>query len=228
MHSHTALPEVNQSSKPDTSVIFFPLLTLTLIMWVLYRSLFTFPVWFDETVGKAVFFGLPVWLYITASRDKKIIDSFASYKMQHGLLLGLALGGVFGFVGSLLALAQKGGGVEAVWLFSSMVFWREFLLALLTAFWETLLFYSFVMTVIEHKFASWTMLQQVLITSLIFVLFHIPNTMLRFGPAAVLPQLTLLFLFAIGQAYLFTSSKNAYALVLSHAIWGMVLLIHTW
>lgn len=226
MHSRTAQPATHE--KPDTSILFLPLLTLTLIMWVLYRSLFTFPVWFDETVGKAVFFGLPVWLFITATRTTSIMDSFAGYKMKYGLMLGIALGGIFGFVGSLLSLAQRGQVVEAVWLFNEMSFWREFFLALLTAFWETLLFFSFVMTMVQQKYRHWTDLQQILLVTLIFVLFHIPNALLRYSPEAVAGQVMLLGMFGLGQAYLFASSKNAYALVLSHAIWGMVLLIHSW
>lgn len=225
MHSHTPKPD---SVKPDATVIFFPLLTLTLIMWVLYRMLFSFPIWFDETVGKAIFFGVPVWLYVVATKNKSVLESFSSYKMQSGLLLGLAVGGVFGFVGSLLALAQRGGSVQAVWLFNSTEFWREFILALLTAFWETLLFYSLVMTVVQKRYAGWALWQHILLVALIFVIFHIPNTLLRFGPQFVPGQLMLLLLFAIGQASLFAATGNGYALVLSHAIWGMILLIHSW
>lgn len=212
----------------DSHIAFFPLLTLIFILWILYRSIFQFPVWFDETIGKAVFFGLPVWLYIAISRSDSITDTFASYKLKSGLLMGLAVGGVFGFVASLIAIAQRGGVVDAVWLFNSELFWREFLLAMLTAFWETLLFYSFALTVIQEKFTSWSVNKQVLLAAVIFLLFHIPNTIMRFDLVAITPQLMLMFLFGLGQAYLFIARRNAYALILSHAIWGMVLLVHFW
>jgi hypothetical protein len=225
MHSHTNAPATH---KPDSTVIFFPLLTLTLVMWVIYRSLFTFPVWFDETVGKAIFFGVPVWLYVTVTRSRTVLDSFASHKVKHGLLLGLAIGGIFGFVGSILSLISKSSGVEAVMLFNSTQFWREFMLAMLTAFWETLLFFSFVMAALEKKYGDWSVWQVIVLTSVIFVLFHIPNTFLRFATPQVSAQLSLLALFAVGQASLFAATRNGYALVLSHAIWGMVLLIHSW
>src|SRR5690606_32662260 len=97
-----------------------------------------------------------------------------------------------------------------------------------TAFWETLLFYSFALTVIQEKFSEWTVSKQAVLAAIIFLLFHIPNTLVRFEMMAVLPQLLLLFLFALGQAYLFAVRRNAYALILSHAIWGMVLLVHFW
>lgn len=212
--------------KVDSNVIFFPIVLLTFVLWVLYRSLFTFPVWFDETIGKALFFGIPVWVYITITGNKSITDSFAPYKLQSGLLLGLAVGGIFGFTVSLLSLLQRGAVVEAVLLFESPIFWREFLLALLTAFWETLLFFSFIQTVLEEKFPSWSTAVTVFVSGLLFLVFHMPNAILRFEGSDILSQAILLLLFAVGQGYLFVSRKNAYALVLSHCIWGLVLVFH--
>jgi hypothetical protein len=208
------------------TIVFFPLVILTLIFWFLYRSLFAFPVWFDETVGKAIFFGLPVWLYLSVGESKSVLETFALHKLKTGLLLGITVGGVFGFVFSILSILQSGGVVQAVYLFDSSVFWYEFMLAIFTAFWETLLFYSFMMTVIREKFPNWSISKHVLLTASIFLIFHLPNTLIRYDTVLILPQLFTLFLFAIGQGFLFYSRKNAYALVLSHAIWGMVLLVH--
>lgn len=213
-------------SKNSATVVFFPLVILTLILWFLYRGLFNFPVWFDETIGKALFFGLPVWLYLSVSSDKSVLKTFSPEKIKSGLLLGLAVGGVFGFVFSLLSILQSGGVVQAVNLFESSRFWYEFTLAIFTGFWETLLFFSFVMTLIREKFPKWSILKHIVVTAFIFLLFHIPNAFLRYDLSLVAPQLFTLLLFAIGQGFLFYSRKNAYALVLSHAIWGMVLLVH--
>ncbi len=213
-------------SQNKATVVFFPLVILTLILWFLYRSLFSFPVWFDETVGKAIFFGLPVWLYLSINESKSVIKTFAPEKLKTGLLLGITIGGVFGFVFSLMSIIQSGGVVQSVALFESNLFWYEFALAIFTAFWETLLFYSFIMTVIQEKFVKWSMFKQIWLTALIFLIFHIPNAFLRYEPSLVLPQLFTLLLFAVGQGFLFYSKKNSYALVLSHAIWGMVLLVH--
>lgn len=223
----------NKSQQEKTKVLsrhilFFPLLTMVLVLWLLYRSLFNFPVWFDETVGKALFFGLPVWVYVTVTGYEKIVETFASYKLKEGLLLGIAIGGIYGFVMSILSLAQSGATVEAVMLFDSPLFWQEFSLALLTSFWETLLFFSFVMTIILEKYKKWSMTKSVLFTAVIFLIFHIPNTFLRFSGVQVASQLFILALFAIGQALLFYDRRNAFALVLSQAIWGMVLLVHAW
>lgn len=218
----------SSSTKSQALIAFYPILVLTFILWVLYRTLFNFPVWFDEIFGKALFFGFPVWLYITISGSNSIQDSFAAYRLQSGLLLGLAVGGIFGFTTSLLSLFQQGRVIEQAWLFSSEIFWQEFSLAVFTAFWETVLFYSFVMTVIQQKYPKWTVWKQALLTAGIFVLFHIPQLFMQLDPMVAFGQLFILLLFAIGQAYLYEARHNGYALVLSHAIWGMVLLTHGW
>lgn len=207
-------------------IIFFPLLLLTLVLWILYRALFVFPVWFDESFGKGLFFGLPVWFYIVITQSEAIKDTFSRYKLQSGLLLGLAVGGIFGFTTIIMSLLQTGATPQAVPLFSSPNFWQEFLLALLTAFWETLLFFSFVMVVIQQKYAKLPLTMQLTMVVVIFMLFHLPNIVLRFQGVAILSQVFLLSLFALGQALLFASRRNFYALVISHAIWGMVLLVH--
>ena len=207
-------------------VIFYPLIILTFLLWVLYRQLFVFPVWFDEVLGKAVFFGLPVWLYINVTNNRIILNSFARNKLKSGLLLGVAVGGIYGFVSSIMSLLTRGGQVQSALLFSSNLFWWEFFLAMMTAFWETLFFYSFVMIALKQKYPHWSLLKQILTTAIIFLLFHLPNAFLRFDGAMIVFQVGLLFAFAVGQAFLFARRENFYALVLSHAIWGMVLLVH--
>lgn len=216
----------SRASKSVRHLAFFPIVFLVLLLWVLYRNLFAFPVWFDESIGKAIFFGLPVWAYVIIANAKMIPHSFAFSKMRRGLMMGIAVGGIFGFIASLLGIVQHGGAVKPALLFTADAFWWEFFLAMLTSFWETLFFYSFVMLVINQKFAHWDLLKRILLVSAIFTIFHLPNTVLRFDGMAIAYQVFLLSLFSIGQALLFESENNAYALVLSQAIWGMVLLVH--
>jgi len=205
---------------------FFPLLALTFIVWVIYRALFKFPVIFDETIGKAIFFGLPVWLYITMTGSRSIVDTLSVMKFKRGLLLGIAIGGLYGFLAVILKAFIDGGQVQSVAFFSSTEFWWQFFLSLLTGFWETLIFYSWVMVVVQEKMSKWSLFQQVLLVSFIFTLFHIPNAILRFSGSAIVVYSILMFAFGIGQALLFTYRRNAYALIISQALWGMVLLIH--
>lgn len=218
---------VTQASPISQHIAFIPLLLLVFVMWCIYRYLFKFPVWFDESIGKAVFFGLPVWLYVSITRSRSISETVSPRYLQSGLWMGLAIGGLFGFAGTIASLLRRGIVIQAAPLFAAEGFWWEFFLAMMTGFWESLFFYCWIMTVIMEKFRKWSLLNQVVVTALIFLAFHIPNTLLRFDLSLVGGQLFLLFFFAVGQAFLFSRVRNIYALALSHAIWGMVLLVHT-
>lgn len=220
----------SKKNKLGTKVIkheaFLPILLLTFFLWFFYRSIFHFPVWFDESIGKLVFFALPVLLYVSISGSKEIFETFSFKKLKPGLLLGLAIGGVFGFSGAILGAISRGGSVSLVPYYFADWFWKEMFLAILTGFWETLFFYSFVMVIIDDKFSHFSLTKRVSLVALIFLLFHLPNIFARFSPAEMFLQILLLFTFACGQALIFYKRRNAYMLILVQAIWGMVLLIH--
>jgi len=226
-HSAPA-PKSTQPSQSALSSrsIFWSLLLLSLGLWVAYRALFSFPVWFDETIGKALFFGLPVWIYVVATNFKQVGASFGSNRLENGLLLGLAIGGAYGFVTAILSLLQSGSTVAAAPLFASQAFWYEFGLAIFTGFWETLFFFSWIGSAIFALYKHWTLPSQVIVISGIFLIFHLPNIILRFSGAGEWGMVMMLLLFALGQTLLFFEYKNSYALILSQAIWGMVLLVY--
>lgn len=213
------IPKINHK-------VLWPFIILVGVLWFIYRAVFNFGVFFDESIGKAIFFGFPVWLYISISNFTDIPESLSFKKMHKGMLLGIAYGGIYGFAAAITSYALNKSGVQSAELFMSSAFWWEFFLALLTAFWETLFFFSFIMLSLEDKMKKWGLTKLVLVTALIFALFHTPNAILRFDLSMVLFQVILMFIFGLGQALLFAKEKNAYALMISHAIWGMVLLIH--
>lgn len=209
-------------------LLFFFILSLTFVLWWLYRLVLpAFPTWFDETVGKALFFGLPVWLFLTATQDKQVWKSFAWEKFEPGILTGVAFGGIYGFVTSILLLLSAGTSVQPAQLFLSPQFWTEFMLAMFTGFWETLLFFSVTQTMLQKYFPKLSLNYLVIIVSAIFVAFHLPNMILRADVLAVAWQVLLLALFAGGQSLIFAQTKNSYTLILSQAFWGMVLLTHS-
>jgi len=216
----------SQSSVAGGNLVFIPLLIVCLLVWLIYRLVFSFPIWFDESIGKALFFGLPVWLYISITGDRVIPETFAPRKIRSGLLLGIAVGGLYGFAVSFLSLFRPGIVVIPVPLFSSPDFWGEFILAVLTGFWETLFFYSWIMTTVFQKYAHKSLFYQLVLVASIFLVFHLPNIVLRTGWGSLFSFGPLLFLFALGQALLFLQNRNGYTLAMSQAIWGLALLIH--
>lgn len=185
----TSKSSTQPESQLQQHILFVPILILSLVLWYLYRGLFSFPVWFDETLGKALFLGLPVWLYAVSSNYKGIGNSFSKGKLEQGLLLGLAVGGIYGFTTAIVSIAQSGSVVQAAPLFTSNMFWYEFALAMFTGFWETLFFYAFVANVVFEKYSSWSLIWQFLLIVVIFLLFHIPNTWLRYTGSAVTAQM---------------------------------------
>lgn len=213
-------------TKIERHEAFLPILLLTFLLWVFYRSIFYFPVWFDETIGKLVFFALPVLLYVSISGTKEIFETFSFKKLKPGLLLGLAIGGIFGFFGAFLGAISRGGTVALVPYYLADWFWKEMFLAILTGFWETLFFYSFVMVVVDDKFKSFSLLKKVILVASVFLLFHLQNIFARFNLSEAFLQIPLIFIFACGQALVFYQRRNAYLLILIQAIWGMVFLIH--
>ncbi len=222
------------SSKLDSPVdqlhhhaLFWPVVAVAFLLWLGYRSLYHFPVWFDETIGKAVFFGLPVWFYLVVSRRRSLLLPIDLRRFEVGLFLGLAIGGIYGFSTAIASLVAKGGLVQAAPIFASSFFWYEFGLALMTGFWESLFFFVFLAGVISQKYAKSSWYLQIGLSVGLFLLFHLPSVIMREQLSTGIAQGLLLTLFALGQTLLFYRWRNLYALTLSHAIWGVVLLLHT-
>ena len=215
-----------QVSKKQKHQLFWPLLVLVFILWFLYRVLSSFSVIFDELIGKTVFFAFPVLIYLTITGFSSIMDTFAFAKLRKGLLFGLAIGGTLSFIAVIAKTFLSSGQIQPLAFYSADNFWWEMFLALLTGFFETLFFFSFVMLVIEDRYQKWSLLKKVLTVALIFLVFHLPNLFLRFSLETIYLHSILLFIFAIGQALLFYNQRNAYTLLMTQAIWGMVLLVH--
>lgn len=208
-------------------ILFIPLICVVAVAWILYRVFFDFPIWVDETLGKAFFFGFPVWFYMVVTRFRAIPEALSYQRMKPGVLLGLAIGGIYGFTTSIVSFLQSDLGIQASVLFGAPGFWNEFFLGILTGFWESLFFFVFVGSVIFDKYKHRAFVLQLILIVLIFVLFHIPNTLLLFDQSMVPGQVIVLSFFALGQALVYYRWRNIYTLILSHAIWGLTLLFYT-
>lgn len=227
------MPSVKNRSKTKQNItttnkqqLLFPLIALALILWVLYRLLFNFSTFFDETIGKAVFFALPVAFYVAIANDRKILTSFSQQKIKAGLLYGLAVGGLFGFVFAILAVLRQEASFDAEPVYLTSWFWRELALAVLTSFWETLFFFTFFQTVLMDNYKHWSLTKQAVITAFVFLFFHLANIFNNFTGQQIIFTASLLFSFALGQALFFSQLRNAYAAMVIQTIWGMVLLVY--
>lgn len=207
------------------SFVFF-LLTL-LLLWIGYRAFIRQPIWFDEGVAKAVVFGLPVFWFAARSRFMAREIGLNKEQLWPGLFLGLAVGGLYGFVG-LLSEVARGLVIVRAPLFVSGEFWWMAFLAFLTAWWESLFFYGLPIQYVR-SLAPWFS-ETVLGIGVVvfFLLFHAPLRLLVTGVTPqFLVQMGVLALFAIGQFIFYMKTKNMYALVLSHALWGLVIQVYS-
>jgi len=215
-----------RQTKKQKHQLFWPLVVLVFIFWFLYRILSSFSVFFDELIGKAIFFAFPVLIYLTITGFSATMESLSFKKLKRGLLIGLIIGGILGFIAVITKALLSSAQIQPLAFYAADNFWWEMFLAVLTSFFETLFFFSFVMLVIEDRYKNWTLLKKATVVSLVFLIFHLPNLFLRFNLETIYLHTLLLFAFALGQSLLFYVQRNAYTLLMTQAIWGMVLLIH--
>lgn len=208
------------------SGLFLALVSISFILLVWYRALSHFPVWFDEGIVKAVLFGLPLLMYAIFTKQSITKFGLEPKRFWLGAYLGLALGGTCGFIAMFMSALKNQGHMLIPYLFFSPQFWWVFFLAFLTAWWESLFFYGFVLSVLErmYKGNEW---KATGLSTIIFVLFHAPILLLRDGVSASVLPLVLLGLFAFGQSVIFLRYKSLISMVVSHAFWGMTLLVYT-
>ncbi len=205
--------------------LFWLLVGLSFVGLVVYRAFFQFPVWFDEIIAKAFLFGLPFFLYALLNREKLPSLKMTLKRFWLGAYLGLALGGALGFVAMLASALKTGGQILIPNLFFASDFWWTFFLALATAWWESIFFYGFILNVLLNaRNNEW---RASLETTGLFLLFHAPILLIRGGVAAAMIPLLLLSLFAFGQAVIYLRFRSLIAMVVSHAFWGMALLVYT-
>lgn len=211
-------------STPKNILVLFQIIGL-FIVWALYRSLFVFPDWFDEIFAKGVVFGLPSLLYARNALRGREKLGLSPDRFWCGMYMGLLVGGIYGFVGAFRSLSS-GTHVEPGMLFASSQFWYTFFLAMMTGWWESVFFFGYIMNALKDEYKLPEVFA-VVVACIVFVAFHAPlRFMLEgFGSIAV-AQLTLLGIFAAGQAILFLRTKSLYSIVISHALWGMVLMIY--
>lgn len=206
---------------------FFFLMMSLLVLWVAYRGLTSFPVWFDEGVAKAIVFGLPVFWFAARSRFIAQEIGLDTRKIIPGVYLGIAIGGLYGFAA---ILAQVLGGREVVGapFYLTDQFWWLAFLAMLTAWWESLFFFGLPIQFMRSV-ASW-LSESVIIIFVVafFLLFHAPLRIIMAGASPqFLVQMGVLTLFVLGQYLVYSRTKNMYALVLSHLFWGLVIQIYS-
>ncbi len=210
-------------SPAQLQVFFVSVVCFSFVSLLLYRAFVHQPVWFDEIFFKGIIFGGPLWAYMRYSKKPTAFFGLESRQFWNGAFQGLAIGGLFAFV-ALVSSAVGRGSVFIPHLFTASRFWSEFGLAFMTAWWESLFFYGLILPTLEERFQNeWI---SSALTTLLFILFHAPVLLFRSGLSGAFSPLLLLAFFAFGQAILFLRTRSISSVVVSHAFWGMALLVY--
>ncbi|MFC1751276.1 type II CAAX prenyl endopeptidase Rce1 family protein, partial [Pseudomonadota bacterium] len=177
------------------------------VVWGLYRLLFRLPEWFEETVLKALVFGMPVMLVVYKLEKK---DWSQLGMVTRGLLSSLYFGLLFGLwlavLGNIMAFLRD-GGVRFNPDMTVAAFGDLMLLGLVTAFWEQLLFMGYFLPRVVKDIGS--ELAGVALVALMFALLHVP---IQVAQGVELPQIIirfiLLYSLGFGNGVLYLRLKN--------------------
>ena len=200
-----------------------------LVVWGFYRVLFRFPVWVEEFVLKPLVFVIPVFLKVRREEDswKKRLGSLGiSWKnLFAALAFGLSLGVFYLFVGRLGQFFRFGGIVSNPYgspLGNPIL---VLTLAFATAISEELAFMGYLLPRLQRVWKDeWKSATSV---ALLFAAIHMPILIFsyRYPASLVVGQFLLTFVLGFGNSVLMLRLKNVAAPILSHALWGMAVLL---
>lgn len=192
-----------------------------LFAWGFYRFLSPLPVWVEEVFLKGLVFGVPVfWLVLKKEKGSLASLGIGAKNLFESVYLGLALGVFFWFFGQLANFLRYRGVLSIHEIQpTSPEFGAFLLLALVTAWWEELVFMGYILQRIAKVVSNeW---RAALITSGMFCLMYVPAVLLRGGGVAQLVlQMILMFMVGLGNSILMLRTRNLAAPILAHALWG--------
>lgn len=189
-----------------------------LIVWGFYRLLFQFPEPFEEVLVKPLVWLLPVAYFLRKERDSIRSIGITLENIFPTIYFSLALGIVFALEGVLINYV-KYGELSFGANIGRSGFAVALLLSFITAVSEELAFRGYLFTRLWKGLSGeW---RANLVTSCAWVLIHFPIAFFdwRLAPVALVTYLALVFIFAVGSAFLFARTKNIFSSVLLHVLW---------
>jgi membrane protease YdiL (CAAX protease family) len=196
------------------------------IVWGMYRAvLFRMPVWIEEVVLKGLVFGLPVfWLAIRREGHALKDLGVTSKRIFESVYIGISLGVLLGVVGQVGNIVRHGSLTLASYQLHSEDVGIYIILALITAFWEGLLFFGYILlklSRITHE------LRAAGITAVLYSFIHLPALLLiqNLGIGQVLLSAVLLGLLGFGSAILMLRYQNLAAPIMVQALWGVTVFL---
>jgi len=198
-----------------------------LLAWSLYRYFFRFPETVDEFLIKPLVFIVPVlWFVLKIEKRSLKTVGITSSNFVRSILIGCGFGLLFAGE-AILANIFKYGSLKLTPISSVLAFGvpMMFFLSLATAISEELLSRGFFFSRLYET--SKNLIQSVVMSTLLFVAFHIPIllTSLKFqGPTLVLFFMTS-FVLGFTNSLIFNKTKSLVAPILIHLFWNMTVAV---
>lgn len=198
-----------------------------LMIWGFYRLIFRFPLAVEEVIMKPFVFLLPVFLRIRTDGKnwaERLNSIGITWKnLFAALAFGLSLGVFYLFVGRMGQLFRFGSSAPYGDTPDNPV--NVIILALATAVSEEILFVGYFLPRL-HKLwkAEWKVAAVVAVA---FAALHLPILVFHyhFPVGLVIGQFLLTFVLGFGNCVLMLRLKNVVAPILSHALWGIAVLL---
>jgi len=200
----------------------FALFSFIFVVWSFYRYLPQFlPLWFEELVLKPLLWLVPtIWIVKRVEKQPLSSLGFSTKKLFPALYWGVGLGLVFAFEG-LLTHILKYKGLNLISLsYSPDEFLGLFLISVATAFSEETVFRGYLFNRLWQIWKNEGLAN--LVSSLLFVIVHLPIGVFVLGyrPVMMLAYLFFVFIFGFGSAFVFGRTKNLLASILLHIFWS--------
>jgi len=219
-------PEKNIPLRNSTEWV-FQFWAWQLLAWSLYRYFFRFPEPVDEFIVKPVVFILPVFWFVLRIEKRSLgTIGITSKKIISSILIGCGFGLLFaGEV--ILANVFKYGSLTltpapAVLLYGVPMM---AILSLATSISEELLSRGFFFSRLFE--ASKDLIQSVIMSTLLFVAFHVPIllTSLRFQGTTLILFFITSFVLGLTNSLIFHKTKSLVAPILIHFFWNMTVAV---
>lgn len=195
------------------------------LVWGGYRLFSPLPVVVEEILVKGLVFGGVV--YVVGIRQHGLSWRDLGLRVDNlfrSVYLGLGLGMVLAIVGQLANVLRHGGMMLSDQILTSDMVGGFLLLALVTAFWEGLFFYGFLLSRLILVTSEIT---AVSVIGLMYTLLHVPVLLMTdgLGGTEALKALLLLLTLGISNSILMLRMRNLAAPMLSQVVWGVTLFL---
>lgn len=215
-------------SKSSSPVITFPKVLLLyaglLIVWATFRAFFHYSVWVEEIIIKGIIFSLPLLILPLPSKSPLQALGITTTNFFKSVSLGIGAGIALGLAGVGLSFLR--GEHLFPTLFPGLTSEQVgafIILALITAFWEQLLFSGYFLAQLKPILTEEIPL--VIMVSLMFALIHLPSLVFvqQLSNASIAGNLLILSALGAGCAILRLRTGNLIAPIMAHTLWGITL-----